>query len=139
MICVIAVMLQYHYRPFNCFDCLLSRSRRCTHWGALDQLEFGFLLSQTITLSVGLYLQQASPKGRAATSRAPVDPNRMTQLDMFMFAQIIIALGAAFVVLGFLFYKTYLLRNKMRNAADRNEYQTAQNMEAANTDKRGCC
>lgn len=27
-----AIFTQYYYRPFNCFDCLLGRSRRCTHW-----------------------------------------------------------------------------------------------------------
>jgi hypothetical protein len=29
---VVNITLQYYYRPYNCFDCLLSRSRRCTHW-----------------------------------------------------------------------------------------------------------
>ena len=51
-----AIFVQYYYRPFNCFDCLLGRSRRCTHWGAMDQLELGLLLAQLAMLCIGYYL-----------------------------------------------------------------------------------
>jgi hypothetical protein len=62
-----ATCVQYYYRPFNCFDCLLGRSRRCTHWGAMDQLELGLLLAQLAMLSIGYYLleQEQDPAENA--------------------------------------------------------------------------
>ena len=38
------------------------------------------------------------------------------------------------MVIGYLYLKTYLMRHKMKHSGDKNEYQTAQNMQAVNTD-----
>ncbi len=134
---IVAVLLQYYYRPFNCFDCLLSRSRRCTHWGAMDQLELGLLLAQLCSLSLGLYLynQGGSAKSgkRNTTKGGPsLKFDSLTPADIVMLITVVLAVSLAFLVIGYLYLKTYLLRNKMRNAADKNEYQTAQNMQAVN-------
>jgi hypothetical protein len=127
---VSAMLLQYYYRPFNCFDCLLSRSRRCTHWGAMDQLEVFLLGAQLVTLGVGMQILNSG-----ADNVAPPRPGEpMSTADLIMIASVCIAGLSAILVISYLYIKTYLLRNKMRNAGDKNEYQTAQNMQAINTD-----
>ena len=127
---ILAMLVQYYYRPFNCFDCLLSRSRRCTHWGAMDQLEIGLLAAQMVMLSVGLYLVDA---GETETE-APKPGDPLSTPDIIMLSAVGIAFLLMFVVISYLYTKTALLRNKMKNAGDKNEYQTAQNMQAVNTD-----
>jgi len=125
-----AMLLQYYYRPFNCFDCLLSRSRRCTHWGAMDQLEVFLLAAQLVTLAVGMHI--INNGAESVGPPAPGEP--LSTPDLIMITAVIIAGLSAVLVISYLYMKTYLLRNKMRNAGDKNEYQTAQNMQAINTD-----
>jgi len=125
-----AMLLQYYYRPFNCFDCLLSRSRRCTHWGAMDQLEVFLLAAQLVTLAVGMHIIN-----NGAESVGPPEPGEpLSTPDLIMITAVGLAGLSAILVISYLYMKTYLLRNKMRNAGDKNEYQTAQNMQAINTD-----
>mmetsp|Transcript_37223 Transcript_37223/g.48125 ORF Transcript_37223/g.48125 Transcript_37223/m.48125 type:complete len:167 (-) Transcript_37223:119-619(-) len=126
-----AVLTQYYYRPFNCFDCLLGRSRRCTHWGAMDQLEVCLLLAQTCFLSVGLYLLNS---GDDEEQTPPTNPNDISIADIIMLSVMVCAVLLALCIVSYLYIKTYLLRNKMKHAGDKNEYQTAQNMQAVNTD-----
>ena len=54
--------------------------------------------------------------------------------DLIMLGAVGVAGLLAVCVISYLYIKTYLLRNKMRNAGDKNEDQTAQTMQAINTD-----
>ena len=122
-----AICVQWYYRPFNCFDCLLGRSRRCTHWGAMDQLELGLLLAQLAMLSIGYWILDQDED-------AAENAGDIGIAEMIMLGSMIIAGLLLIVIIAYLYLKTYLMRHKMKHSGDKNEYQTAQNMQAVNTD-----
>uniref|UniRef100_A0A7S2SXR1 Pyrrolo-quinoline quinone repeat domain-containing protein n=1 Tax=Rhizochromulina marina TaxID=1034831 RepID=A0A7S2SXR1_9STRA len=119
----LAILVQYHYRPFNCFDCLLNHSRRCTHWGAMDSLEMGLLFANLAVLVVGLYLL-----------RMGADSGDVGLVQLIILCTFAAAAIGLIVVVAFLYIKTKYLQYKFKNSGERNEYQTAQNMNAVNTD-----
>jgi len=123
-----AMAVQLYYRPYNCFDCLLSRSRRCFHWGAMDQLEVGMLLSQTLTLSVGLHFAN---NGRSV-SPSPDEP--LDPLDLVVLCSVALSALLLGAVIFYLSVKTWLKKKKVKSATEKNEYATAQNMNSANLD-----
>lgn len=91
--------------------------------GAMDSLELGLLFANLTVLVVGLYLLKQG---------ASTDDFGLIQIVILAtFVAAAVGLG---IVVFYLYLKTYFLRNRFKNSGDRAEYQTAQNMNAVNTD-----
>ena len=89
----------------------------------MDSLEMGLLTANLAVLVVGLYLL-----------RMGADSGEFGLIQIIILCTFAAAGLGLIIVVGFLYVKTKYLQYKFKNSGERNEYQTAQNMNAVNTD-----
>lgn len=83
----------------------------------------GLLSANLCVLVVGLFLL-----------RNGADSSDFGLIQLVILATFVAAAIGLIIVVAFLYIKTKYLQYKFKNSGERNEYQTAQNMNAVNTD-----